>query len=145
MAQGRNVRVEDFPVLEKDGDLDSFLTAFERTCLQHHLDKEQWAKYLTPRLRGKALDILGDLPAEADQGYDTIKRALIQQYNLTPESYRKKFRSLQKGPKDSWGAGRGVREVGVTDRIPANVLLGTDLGQITSQFGPPPRAEPSAH
>ncbi|CAJ0944615.1 unnamed protein product [Ranitomeya imitator] len=59
-------------------------------------------KITDPRLRGKSLEVLGDLPAGAEQVYSSIKRALNQHYNLTPESYRKKFRSLQWGPKDTW-------------------------------------------
>ncbi|XP_077137564.1 uncharacterized protein LOC143803670 [Ranitomeya variabilis] len=47
-----------------------------------------------------------------------------------------------------WGAGRGVREVGVTSNIPANVLLGTDLGRIVSQYvatEPPSSAPQECH
>uniref|UniRef100_A0A8C5M838 Uncharacterized protein n=1 Tax=Leptobrachium leishanense TaxID=445787 RepID=A0A8C5M838_9ANUR len=33
-----------------------------------------------------------------------------------------------------WGAGRGLREVGVSENIPTDVLLGTDLGKLVSQY-----------
>ncbi|XP_069585265.1 uncharacterized protein, partial [Ranitomeya imitator] len=36
-----------------------------------------------------------------------------------------------------WGAGKGLREVGVSEAIPTNVLLGTDLGRIVSHYVPP--------
>ncbi|XP_071979079.1 uncharacterized protein [Engystomops pustulosus] len=95
-------RQERFPVLDKDGDLDIFLRSFEKTCRQYHLPREQWAQYLSPGLRGKALEVFADLPHELDEDYDAIKTALIKKYNLTPEVYRKKFRSVKRGPTDSY-------------------------------------------
>ncbi|XP_071970308.1 uncharacterized protein [Engystomops pustulosus] len=95
-------RQERFPVLDKDGDLDIFLRSFEKTCRQYHLPCEQWAQYLSPGLRGKALEVFADLPLELDEDYDAIKAALIKKYNLTPEVYRKKFRSVKREPTDSY-------------------------------------------
>ncbi|XP_041424995.1 uncharacterized protein LOC121395491 [Xenopus laevis] len=95
-------RLENFPVMEKDGDLDTFLRGFEKTCRQFHLPREQWASFLTPGLKGKALEVFADLPPEYDGDYDEIKKALIRHFNLTPEVHRKKFRSLQRGAHDSY-------------------------------------------
>ncbi|KAM4012631.1 uncharacterized protein ACNLHF_004669, partial [Anomaloglossus baeobatrachus] len=95
-------RPEHFPVMEKDGNLDSFLTGFEKTCLQYQLPATQWAQYLTPGLRGKALDAFASLPQEQSGDYGAIKQALVRKYQLTPEVYRKKFRTLQLGPHDSY-------------------------------------------
>ncbi|XP_053545420.1 uncharacterized protein LOC128636430 [Bombina bombina] len=96
------VRAENFPTLEKDGDVDVFLRSFEKVCRQFQLPREQWAKYLTPGLIGPALEAFAELPPEFDQDYDSIKAALQRRYNLTPEVYRKKFRSLQKGLSESY-------------------------------------------
>ncbi|XP_077137774.1 uncharacterized protein LOC143803900 [Ranitomeya variabilis] len=95
-------RLENFPVMEKDTDLDTFLRGFEKTCRQYHLPHEQWAPYLTPGLRGKALEVFAGLPPELDANYEAIKEALIRKYNLTPEVYRRKFRNLQRGSTDSY-------------------------------------------
>ncbi|XP_071987250.1 uncharacterized protein [Engystomops pustulosus] len=95
-------RQERFPVLDKDGDLDIFLRSFEKTCRQYHLPREQWAQYLSPGLRGKALEVFADLPLELDEDYDAIKAALIKKYNLTPEVYRKKFRSVKRETTESY-------------------------------------------
>uniref|UniRef100_A0A8C5QQN0 SCAN box domain-containing protein n=1 Tax=Leptobrachium leishanense TaxID=445787 RepID=A0A8C5QQN0_9ANUR len=97
-------RAENFPTLDKDGDLDVFLRSFEKTCRQYQLPKEQWARYLTPGLKGPALEAFSELPAESDQDYEAIKAALQRGYNLTPEVYRKKFRSLQKRAAESYSA-----------------------------------------
>uniref|UniRef100_A0A8C5MYZ0 SCAN box domain-containing protein n=1 Tax=Leptobrachium leishanense TaxID=445787 RepID=A0A8C5MYZ0_9ANUR len=97
-------RAENFPTLDKDGDLDVFLRSLEKTCRQYQLPKEQWARYLTPGLKGPALEAFAELPAESDQDYEAIKAALQRRYNLTPEVYRKKFRSLQKRAAESYSA-----------------------------------------
>uniref|UniRef100_A0A8C5QH10 SCAN box domain-containing protein n=1 Tax=Leptobrachium leishanense TaxID=445787 RepID=A0A8C5QH10_9ANUR len=97
-------RAENFPTLDKDGDLDVFLQSFEKTCRQYQLPKEQWARYLTPGLKGPELEAFAELPAESDQDYEAIKAALQRRYNLTPEVYRKKFRSLQKRAAESYSA-----------------------------------------
>ncbi|XP_073409407.1 uncharacterized protein [Dendrobates tinctorius] len=88
--------------MEKDGDLDTFLQAFEKACRQYQLPMEQWVRYLTPRLKGKALEAFASLPSQQDSNYVAIKQALIAKYRLTPEVYQKKFRNLQRGPHDSY-------------------------------------------
>ncbi|XP_073498465.1 uncharacterized protein [Phyllobates terribilis] len=98
----RRPRLENFPVMEKDTDLDTFLRGFEKTCKQYHLPLEQWALYLAPGLRGKAAEVFVDLPSDLDGNYEAIKEALVRKYNLTPEVYRRKFRNLQRGSADSY-------------------------------------------
>ncbi|XP_069601929.1 uncharacterized protein, partial [Ranitomeya imitator] len=88
--------------MEKDGDLDTFLRAFEKACRQYLLPTDEWARYLTPGLRSKALEAFAALPQEQDGDYEAIKQALIAKYQLTPEVYRRKFRTHQRGPHDSY-------------------------------------------
>ncbi|XP_073459954.1 uncharacterized protein [Aquarana catesbeiana] len=88
--------------MEKDSDIDVYLLSFEKTCCQYHLPPAQWARYLTPRLRGKALDAYVELSEEQCDDYEALKAAIIQKFQLTPEVYQKRFRSLQKGPGDSY-------------------------------------------
>ncbi|XP_075719871.1 uncharacterized protein LOC142760567 [Rhinoderma darwinii] len=95
-------RLERFPVMEKDGDLDVYLKGFEKVCRQFQLPPADWAKYLTPGLKGKALEVFAALPTTIDQDYEAIKKALIQRFNLTPEVYRKRYRALQRTGTDSY-------------------------------------------
>ncbi|XP_069611072.1 uncharacterized protein [Ranitomeya imitator] len=101
-AQIPKPRPDQFPVMEKDGDLDTFLRAFEKACRQYRLPTDERARYLTPGLRGKALEAFAALSQEQDGDYEAIKQALIAKYQLTPEVYRRKFRILQRGPHDSY-------------------------------------------
>ncbi|XP_073498564.1 uncharacterized protein [Phyllobates terribilis] len=98
----RRPLLENFPVVGKDTDLDTFLRGFEKTCRQYHLPLEQWALYLAPGLRGKAAEVFADLPSDLDGNYEAIKEALVRKYNLTSEVYRRKFRNLQRGSADSY-------------------------------------------
>ncbi|XP_073473953.1 uncharacterized protein [Aquarana catesbeiana] len=91
-----------FPVMEKDSDIDVYLLSFEKTCRQYHLPPAHWARYLTPGLRGKALDAYVELSEEQCDDYEALKAAIIQKFQLSPKVYRKRFRSLQKGPGDSY-------------------------------------------
>ncbi|CAH2250638.1 71 kDa [Pelobates cultripes] len=97
----RRLRKDDFPSLEEGTDLDVFLKSFEKVCRQHQLPSDQWGRYLTPQLKGKALDVFVSLPPETDNNYEAIKSALQKTFNLTPESNRKKFRSMQQCPSSS--------------------------------------------
>ncbi|XP_077133718.1 uncharacterized protein LOC143788177 [Ranitomeya variabilis] len=101
-SDGRRQLIQQY-VMEKDGDLDTFLRAFEKACRQYRLPTDEWARYLTPGLRGKALEAFAALPQEQDGDYEATKQALVTKYQLTPEVYRRKFRNLQRGPHDRYG------------------------------------------
>ncbi|KAM3922921.1 uncharacterized protein RB166_011988 [Leptodactylus fuscus] len=111
---------ENFPVMEEDGDLDIFLQVFERTCQQYHLPREQWARYLIPGLKGKALEVFAYLSPELDGDYDAIKEALIKRYTLPPEMYRQRFRSVKWDPTSSYAD--VVHSLGTTFRQWLRVL-----------------------
>ncbi|XP_068133776.1 uncharacterized protein [Hyperolius riggenbachi] len=96
------IPLDKFPAMDKDSDIDTFLQGFERTCRQYGVPREQWARYLTPGLRGKALEAFVSLPQEEETDFEAIKKAIIARYHLTPEVYRKRFRTVQRGPNDSY-------------------------------------------
>ncbi|XP_068094446.1 uncharacterized protein, partial [Hyperolius riggenbachi] len=96
------IPLDKFPAMDKDSDIDTFLQGFERTCRQYGVPREQWTRYLTPGLRGKALEAFVSLPQEEEADFEAIKKAIITRYHLTPEVYRKRFRTLQPGPNDSY-------------------------------------------
>lgn len=95
-------RCDQFPMLEEDGDLDTFLRAFEKICRHYALEPSEWACYLTPRLTGKVLEALVNLPQELDRNYPATKEALLKRFKLTPETYRRKFRDSKRSPSDTY-------------------------------------------
>ncbi|XP_068089245.1 E3 ubiquitin-protein ligase RNF213-like [Hyperolius riggenbachi] len=96
------IPLDKFPTMDKDSDIDTFLQGFERTCRQYGVPQEQWARYLTPGLRGKALEAFVSHPQEEEADFEAIKQAIIKRYHFTPEVYRKRFRTVQRGPNDSY-------------------------------------------
>lgn len=81
------------PLLPND-DIEHFLTTFERMAKVCRWPKEEWAIQLVPLLTGKARSayVLMDL-ADSDD-YDRVKAAILQKYEITAETYRRRFRSL---------------------------------------------------
>ncbi|KAM9326851.1 uncharacterized protein PAF06_003086 [Gastrophryne carolinensis] len=95
--------------------------------------------------------------------YLRCKEALLARYAVTPEAYRRRFRESQKKGGDSyaewacavrvaggavfrlptarvhldWDAESGRVHVGLMDNLPAEVLLGNDLGAMTSAYATP--------
>ncbi|XP_068091903.1 uncharacterized protein [Hyperolius riggenbachi] len=94
------ITLDKFPAMDKDSD--TFLQGFERTQRQYGVPREQWARYLTPGLRGKALEAFVSLFQEEETDFEAIKKAIITRYQLTPEVYSKRFRTVQRGPNDSY-------------------------------------------
>ncbi|CAJ0918153.1 unnamed protein product [Ranitomeya imitator] len=104
-------RPEHFPVMEKDGNLNTFLLASGKACRQLVGSVTYWwkqgrigdrSRYPTQGLQGNALEAIAALPQEQDGDYEAIKQALITKSQLTPEVHRRKFRNLQSGPHDSY-------------------------------------------
>lgn len=61
----------------------------------------QWASYLMPGLRSKALEAYVELSIEKDSDFKSIQDTIMTINELTPEEYRQKFRLHEKGPADS--------------------------------------------
>lgn len=95
------ISMDKFPSIDKDGDTDTFLQQFERTC-QYCLPKEQWAQYLTPRLKGKALDAFASLPESQERDFEAISQAIVKRYQLLSEMSHKCFRTLYPGLNGSY-------------------------------------------
>ncbi|KAM9316391.1 intron Large complex component GCFC2 [Gastrophryne carolinensis] len=79
-----------FPVMDTNCNVDLYLQSFEKICRQHHLPRSQWALYLTPGLKDKALEEFIELPPEKDGDYEAIRDSIVAKYQLTPEVYRRR-------------------------------------------------------
>ena len=77
-------------------DPDSFFTTFEKTADHLEWEKTEWTWLLQPKLTGRASIVFSNLESFE---YDFVKKAILDAYSVTPESYRKKFRSYTKPEK----------------------------------------------
>ena len=79
-----------------DGDVLSFFMSYERVMLLNDIDKTLWAKYLPAQLTPKALKTYTRLSLEESRNYDKTKQAILDSFQLTPESYFKLFRTMKR-------------------------------------------------
>ncbi|XP_075782056.1 uncharacterized protein LOC142828103, partial [Pelodiscus sinensis] len=88
--------------LKDVGDIDGFLSAFERACGLQRVPPADWLQELIPALSQEAAGVLSQLEDLQPGDYNRVKEALLHKFGLTPEMYRKKFRGVQKGPRETY-------------------------------------------
>lgn len=96
-------------------DIDSYLRRFERYSELQKWPKADWALYLSALLKGKSLECYSRLAEPDARDYDKLKAALLRQFDLTAEGFRKKFYEARRG-KDETAAQFVVRLIGYLDR-----------------------------
>ncbi|KAF7221269.1 putative LOC107384440-like protein, partial [Nothobranchius furzeri] len=80
----------------REAEVDSYFTAFERLATALCWPREVWPLLLQCKLSGKAQQVMASLSVQDSSDYDTVKEAVLHAYELVPEAYRQKFRSLRK-------------------------------------------------
>ncbi|XP_075773916.1 uncharacterized protein LOC142825738 [Pelodiscus sinensis] len=88
--------------LKDMGDIDGFLSSFERACGLQRVPPADWLLELIPALNQEAAGVLSQLEDLQPGDYNRVKEALLHKFGLTPEMYRKKFRGVQKGPWETY-------------------------------------------
>ena len=81
---------------EKNDDLDTYLCRFERFAKLQHWDEETWGIRLGTLLKGAALEVYNGLSDEDSARYEALTKALRAKFGLTPQCYRKKFRTAKR-------------------------------------------------
>ena len=81
------------PFDEAHDEMDNYLKRFEVYATAQGIRKEEWAIHLSALLKGKSLDVYALLPTEKALDYDFLKTALLQRYDLSEETFKRKFRS----------------------------------------------------
>src|SRR5208282_2795640 len=84
------------PKLLDDTQIDIYLVTFEKLAELHSWPKLHWFAMLQSQLRGKGLKVFSELTTAQCRDYDQLKAALLTAYELAPNLYRRKFRSLSK-------------------------------------------------
>lgn len=87
--------------LTETEDIESYLTTFERMMREYEVARERWTFRLAPQLTGKAQQAYASLNPEDAADYTILKDAILRCYDISEETYRRKFRSVQR--KDSEG------------------------------------------
>ncbi|KAM9111541.1 uncharacterized protein ACDP82_021387, partial [Pangshura tecta] len=88
---------KSFLARRKEGeDIDTFLTAFENACKLHRVDPADRIQFLTPLLDSTAVEVYSRMKGAEAGDYELFKQALLREFGLTPEMYRKRFRSQRK-------------------------------------------------
>ena len=80
----------------QEQEVDKYFLHFEKVAKNCAWPKEHWTMLLQSVLTGKARDVYSELSPELSSEYDTVKELILKGYELVPEAYRQKFRSLDK-------------------------------------------------
>ena len=87
---------------ELDFELDTYLIVFERTAKGQGWAKEKWVSYLSAQFNRKSQDLYSRIPNDLCQDYEEVKSILLEGFNLGPEAYRKKFKSLERNDRENF-------------------------------------------
>ena len=82
------------PPYDEKEDIDVYIQSFEKIATLQKWDKNSWSIMLGTKLTGRAREIFVRMPN--DMSYDDLKEALLMNYKLSAETYRKKFRTTRK-------------------------------------------------
>ncbi|CAM4452385.1 unnamed protein product [Lepidochelys olivacea] len=109
------------PQYDESCDIAEYFITFERLYTLHAIPDDHKMTTLVAKLTGRALDIFNKMPIEDASDYGKFKDLVLKQFQITPETYRVKFRALKRRPGlsnvayvnqmkdllDKWVKGRG--------------------------------------
>ena len=91
----KNIRL--VPKFEEDR-VDSYFVSFEKVANSLKWPQEFWPMLLQSGFVGKAADVYSSLSEEQSCDSATVKKAILNAYELVPEAYRHKFRNTCRKP-----------------------------------------------
>ena len=99
-------RSPKIPYFKEGDDVEVYMSTFEGLAIANNWDRSTWAPWLAALLTGKAREAYARLDSVSAGDYDQLKEAILARYDLTPETYRRKFRDSRRSPDESyleWG------------------------------------------
>ncbi|RXN17966.1 zinc finger with KRAB and SCAN domains 3-like protein [Labeo rohita] len=81
------------PIFQQGEDIENYLRRFERLARTWRWPEEEWSYRLVPLLTGQALEAYLAMDEEQAEVYEDLKEALLEKFNISPETYRQRFRS----------------------------------------------------
>nr|XP_021328160.1 uncharacterized protein LOC110438927 [Danio rerio] len=82
------------PVFQQGEDIENFLRLFERLAKTWRWPKEEWSFQLVPLLTGQALEVYLAMDEDQAEVYEDLREALLAKFNISPETYRQRFRAM---------------------------------------------------
>ncbi|KYO39151.1 hypothetical protein Y1Q_0004800 [Alligator mississippiensis] len=80
-----------------------FLESFEQAALVARLEKSRWDGQLGVLSIGKAQAVYGSMTWEEARDYEKVKKEILYQLDINPETYRQAFRSRKQWEaKEQW-------------------------------------------
>lgn len=92
----RNIRLVP-PFNERE--VEKYFSHFEKVAITLKWPVNVWSLLLQCVLSGKAQEVYSALSVEQSSDYETVKKAILNAFELVPEAYRQKFRRLRKSDK----------------------------------------------
>ena len=101
----RDVKVEpDFDVTKyiklvpkfSENEVDTYFLAFEKIANRLEWPVRYWTILLQSVLVGKAQEVFSSLSDDQSQDYELVKKSILSAYELVPEAYRQRFRTLKR-------------------------------------------------
>ena len=101
--RGQNQDQLKLTKLSESEDIESYITTFERMMQVHAEEEARWAFRLAPQLTGKAQQAYAAMSAEDATDYQQVKMAILRRYNISEETYRRRFRMARKKEGETFG------------------------------------------
>lgn len=89
------------PAYQPGDDIENYLLRFERMARTWQWPVDEWACRLIPLLTGKALEAYTAMDEEQSNSFGYLKEALLVKFDISPETYRQRFRSESVPPGES--------------------------------------------
>ncbi len=82
------------PVFQRGEDIENFLHCFEHLARTWRWPEDEWSYRLVPLLTGQALEAYLAMDEDRAEIYADLKEALLEKFNISPETYRQRFRAV---------------------------------------------------
>ncbi|VDI47275.1 Hypothetical predicted protein [Mytilus galloprovincialis] len=89
--------------------VDKYFPQFKKIANNLKWPMPYWTTMLQSVLKGKAAEIYSAHPSEKSSDYDMVKQEVLKAYELVPEAYRQKFRSIKSLIRNLCGICSGKR------------------------------------
>jgi hypothetical protein len=90
------------PTMGSDDQILSFFHAYEKCLLIQNVDKNCWGRWLPACLNAKASKVYMSLTVEECRNYETVKKAVLDNFRLTSKKYLENFRGMHRSGQESY-------------------------------------------